>query len=482
MSATAITIKNTKQAIIDGVISGEFINEGINEEFRFNTIRYTTSTGKVSNWTIIIKLLNASDEVIPITDDMLEGGPIEIGYKATIETEFGQEGGKVRKTIPTIVTCGKHIGSSNETNIIEQAFRDALGLYNGKKLKVASNMVNDKSNDKSNDKANDKANDKSNDKSNDKVHKAPLMPPPMLVQKYKDTSEEDFKNGIILQRKLNGVHYITFKNDERVIKYSRSGLTYSEHSMPKITKEMDIVFNVAQELHNNYKFLEKYHFCENDMPYFAGELYKHGVPLNIISGQARKETSSVDLEYHIFDVFFPLAIERGENLESRYRQSYLDKLFKRLPPLNYIKRVEGIKVNSIEEVRTLVDSFIADGYEGGILRKDTGIYRYSFNNYHSKDVLKLKPTFDDEFPIVGFTQGSKGKDLGALIWICSLRDDKDITFHVVPNLSLLERKRLFKEMQKLPPIFGKLLTVSYAELSAKGIPLQPKGVAIRDYE
>jgi ATP-dependent DNA ligase len=466
MSATAITIKNTKQAIIDGVINGEF-NKGA---FIFNNIRYTTAGGKVSNWTISVKLLNTEDETIPITDDMLEGGPIGNGYKAIIETKSGQEGGKMRKTA-TIVTSGKHIGSSNETNIIEQAFRDALGSYNKKLIKVASNMVT--------------TTPSTPDTNAPTTTKIPIMPPPMLVQKYKDLSEGDFKNGITLQRKLNGVHYITFQNEGRIIKYSRSGLTYSEHSMPKITEEMSAVFNIAKELHSSKSFLEKYNLYKDDVPYFAGELYKHGVPLNIISGQARKETSSMDLEYHIFDVFFPSAIERGDNLESKYRQSYLDKVFKRLPSLQYIKRVEGIKVDSIEEAQALVDSFISDGYEGGILRRDNGVYRYSFNNYHSKDVLKIKPTFDDEFPIIGFTQGTKGKDLGALIWVCSLRGDKNTTFHVVPNLPILDRKHLFEELQKSPPDFDihqKLLTVSYAELSAKGIPLQPKGVVVRDYE
>jgi hypothetical protein len=57
-----------------------------------------------------------------------------------------------------------------------------------------------------------------------------------------------------------------------------------------------------------------------------------------------------------------------------------------------------------------------------------------------------------------------------------------------------KRKEMFKELmegEKYATLLKKikeddeerpLLTVSYAELSAKGIPLQPKGIVVRDYE
>ena len=153
MSATSITIKNTKQAIIDGIFNGQFNEEGV---FRFNNIKYTTSRGN-SNWTILVKLLNTTNNnIIPITDNMLEGGIIEKEYNAIIETECCQDNGKIRKNSPTIITSGKHIGSINETNIIEQAFRDALSIYNKKIKSVASNMVTEEKEDKKEDKKEEK--------------------------------------------------------------------------------------------------------------------------------------------------------------------------------------------------------------------------------------------------------------------------------------------------------------------------------------
>jgi len=324
----------------------------------------------------------------------------------------------------------------------------------------------------------------------------------MLVQKIQNVplTEIDFNNGITLQKKLNGVHYITFMDeDNSIVKYSRSGLIYPKTSMPKITRDMEVIFNNSMMFCSNNKTVldeikhllnlndEQLELYKGAMPYYAGELYKHGISLNIISGQARKEHSSIDLEYHIFDVFFPTVIEKGHNLISSKRQMFIDYIFEKTREfgLVYVKRVENFPVHNMLEINALAESFLAENYEGAIARKNSGIYRYSYNNYHSRDVLKIKPTFDEEFKIVGFTQGTKGKDLGAIIWICCTSDES-LTFHVVPNMSIDKRKKLYKKLSEPHPIeespIGKLLTVSFAELSPNKIPLQPKGVAIRDYE
>jgi hypothetical protein len=70
MSATSITISDTKQSILDGTFNGTF-----NEDktiFRFKDIRYTVSSGRINSWTLLISLLDAHDKMIPITDDMMQ--------------------------------------------------------------------------------------------------------------------------------------------------------------------------------------------------------------------------------------------------------------------------------------------------------------------------------------------------------------------------------------------------------------------------
>ena len=153
--------------------------------------------------------------------------------------------------------------------------------------------------------------------------------------------------------------------------------------------------------------------------------------------------------------------------------------------IKYIKKIENFQVFSIDEIYTLSKQFILEGYEGAIARKNDAEYQYSINNYHSSNLVKIKPTLDSEYPIINFIQGEKGKDKGALIWICSI--NSGLTFHVVPKQTYKERYELFTKLNTNIEIFetsykGKLLTVQYAELSPNGIPLQPKGIIIRDYE
>ena len=539
MTSTSISISNTKEAIETGIIPGKF-NE-TRKIFLFPLLEYIGTNKASHQWQISIKVLESTSianiyNEISITDDMLKN-TLPTSIRASISVEAGQKDGKIRDSIPTIIMCGKNIGKKNETNAITQAFRDALGLYNKQLKKVTnaamantkitksnteitkSNTENTKSNTKSNTE-NTKSNTE-NTKSNTKNTKSKitntvkeikiLEPPPMLVKNIKDAplSDQDFIDGVTVQRKLNGVHYIIYMTTteefigkttteefigktitkefigNKIIRYSRNGIHYPEESSPQISVEMEEFIKHMPNL-SKYVSAENIKYYENAIPYFAGELYKHGLPLNKISGQARNTHVLTDtlLEYHIFDVFFPIAIAAGHNMISKYRQQILIDTFNSVNKLNSVKQIENFKVTSNDEMYKLFDKFINEKYEGAIARKDNAEYRYSINNYHSSNIVKIKPIFDDEFPIVGFTQGEKGKDKGALIWICGVLN---LQFHAVPKQTYKVRYELYTRLSNDPKLFetyykGKPLTIQYAELSSKGIPLQPKAIIIRDYE
>jgi hypothetical protein len=152
----------------------------------------------------------------------------------------------------------------------------------------------------------------------------------------------------------------------------------------------------------------------------------------------------------------------------------------------------------MEEVEALTKRFLAEGYEGAIARKDGAGYRYSYSGYHSSGLLKIKPLFDSEFAVVGFTQGTSGKDVGALVWVCEVPeegapDPADRAFNVVPkNMTYADRYALFRCLGARGPdgrtrfertLKGLPLTVEYPELSAKtGKPVQAKATVFRTYE
>ena len=488
MASTAVSILNTKQAIYDGIIPGKFIEN--RKIFQFPILEYIGTNKAIHQWQIEIKALqytNITTE-IPITDEMLKN-TLPVNIHASISVTAGQKDGKIRDSVPTYILCGKNIGKKNETNAITQAFRDALGIYN-KQLKKVTNAA--MANTKIEKPKNTEIEKLKNTKITNKVKEIKILePPPMLVKNIKDAplNDQDFIDGVTVQRKLNGVHYIIYKSEEfitnKIIRYSRNGIHYPEESSPQISVEMEEFIKHIPNL-SKYISAENMKYYENAIPYFAGELYKHGLPLNKISGQARNTHLSTDnlLEYHIFDIFFPIAIAAGHNMISKYRQQILTDTFNSIHKLNYIKQIENFKVISNDEMYKLFDKFINEKYEGAIARKDNAEYRYSINNYHSSNIVKIKPIFDNEFPIVGFTQGEKGKDKGALIWICGVLN---LQFHAVPKQTYKARYELYTRLSNDPKLFenyykGKPLTIQYAELSTKGIPLQPKAIIIRDYE
>ena len=162
-------------------------------------------------------------------------------------------------------------------------------------------------------------------------------------------------------------------------------------------------------------------------------------------------------------------------------------------------RVAGAPAADQAAVDAFARAALDAGYEGAVARRDAAGYRYSHSGYHSANAVKIKPRFDAEFPVVGYTQGVRGKDVGAVIWLCEVEDavdPADRSFAVVPKLPYEVRRCLFARLGEnvapagAPPqtrferdVRGKPLTVEYSEVSKKtNKPLQPHASVFRTYE
>jgi hypothetical protein len=126
--------------------------------------------------------------------------------------------------------------------------------------------------------------------------------------------------------------------------------------------------------------------------------------------------------------------------------------------------------------------------EGGIIRKLSGKYVPSLSKeYRTYEILKIKPRPDAEWNVVDFTQGSKGKEIGSIIWICEhvLEDGTAKRFNVTPNNPEASRKAKFKYLSENRDIFdaeykGQEMTITYDVLSNDGLPQQPKALYFKD--
>lgn len=424
--------------------------------FVFPRLIYSGSRAK-RYWQVKVRLLRDGHPQVIVPENFK--GQLD-GMIAEIMVESGQLHGKCRETVPTWVSTGKNLGKKNATNALTQALRDAKSMSDrtAKRAGIEAEAPEDPG----------------------AVRGPPL---PQLVRRQNESkastiTAEDWASGITVQRKLNGVRLVAYLAPSgKVVTYSRTGTEYPESA--EVSAALGEILRAAPVSDDPYL---------KGPPYLDGELYTHGMSLNKIVGRARRAEDVGGLSYNVFDVFFPEAKAAGFDAPSRIRQEYLDNLHIRPP----VVRVENFKATSQEELNALVEKFLAEGYEGGIARRDSAGYQYSNNGYHSPNVLKIKPVHDAEYPVVGFTEGSTGKDVGAIVWICRVEspvDPRDDTFHVVPkNITLAHRRQLYSALKADDDLFrreflGKPLTVEYAEISAKtGKPLQAKALAFRTYD
>ena len=342
---------------------------------------------------------------------------------ATIIIQAGYVGQKITEK-PKVIRKGKNIGKSNETTPYEQAVSEIESKWNNKRDENYEPEQMDPNN---------------------------YTPRLMLPQLAKAPRKGKIIFPAYMEPKLNGVCDLAepiLIGVDRVWHHSRGGKLFTTLS------HLD-------------SWIEK---LKSPCP-VHGELYKHGWSLQKINGYTKKiRPDQESLEYWLYDMAWV-----GPDFD--YRIKWLEDNIEKLGKDSPIKFTPTIIVNNYEEAKVWHDKWVAQGFEGGMLKNKTGIYMFQYN---SNDLEKVKEFMDDEFEIVGGKEGT-GTDEGCIVYRCTTKEGRE--FDARPRGTVEDRKQMLID---LPNSIGKLLTVRFAEHSEDGIPQQPVGVpvaeAVRDYE
>ncbi len=428
----------------------------VDKTWVFPACYYLNANGKQMEYVILVRAIRLADPTIPaieyteamfiaIDDSLFDNKPLDSDTYGYIIIKSGMTGGKTRATVPRLIKAGKNLKSKSATNTFCQALRDALGIYNKQveKSKLVDVSVSKNQKDKY---------------------------PPMLAQIFKDQKKE-IEYPVSVQRKYNGVRAVIMmsggqESERQIQMYSRKLKPYFGFDII-CDEAKDIITHSAMNL------------------YLDGELYKHGVPLQTISGIARKGTSdSLHIDFMIYDCFVP---EKPE-LTYEERNMILTSIFSDKKTMR-CHQVETFTANSAEEVTRLYNSFLKDGFEGAMVRLNEP-YVYSWSDKHSKVLLKLKETYDAEFKIIGWETGYNGKAANALMIQCVTADGEQ--FNVTPALPLNERNALAKMMNTIEAnnktvfdnaYFEKKLIVYFDEKSVNGVPQRARTkMEIREWD
>jgi DNA ligase-1 len=356
-----------------------------------------------------------------------------------------------------VVTEGKNLGKKNATTPLAQAMSEAQALWNKKKdggysesESVAATAVGGAG-------------------AAPAPAPAPLLgeipaehkylvPLPMLAHDYNKRGKS-INFPCYVQRKLDGVRCIAIP--ERGL-YSRNG--------------------------KQFPHLEHLHQCVNRLGSFMGstvildgELYSDELSFQEIVGIVKKETHRPGDEekmkkifLYVYD-FIQLSrptipyTERLDELQSRF-STLGASTANMIPNLRLLST--AVCANE-DEMKRLHAEYVAEGYEGIMLRAKNGVYKIG---HRSIELQKYKEFFDGEYPVIGFKQGD-GEEKGCVIWQC--RTPAGLEFGVRPRGTRADRTELFANGTAY---IGKMLTVRYQELTTDGVPRFPVGISFRDYE
>ena len=354
----------------------------------------------------------------------------ELGTKrAEIKIQHGYVGGKIT-TRTIVVNKGKNIGKVNSTTSFTQAVADAQSKWNKKGDKGYVSQMS-------------------------KVGSKSLYLP-MLAKTYYSKTCPDVVKGkvketkvlfpIICQPKLNGVRCIARKENWEVKITSRLGKDYSI---------------VCRKLANQLRLIMK----NGDI--WDGEIYVHKWSFQRIIRAVKKiRPDTRKLQFHRYDI-----------CNTKVIMSKRNQIMCTLPINKYIKQVFDVMLGTKFQIKHWHDIWVKDGYEGIILRKPDGLYKFG---HRVPQLMKYKEFIDKEFKIVdfeGYTQEDELIQRTCVRYVCCIKDGA--TFEVIPRGSLKQREIMY---HNAPNVVGKMLTVRYQELSEDSIPIFPVGLVVRDYE
>ncbi len=363
------------------------------------------------------------------------------------------------RTVPT--TTGGY-GHGYDWEVIAEA-----GQQGGKMRETSHGVFADK--DAAEDKARSKMKEKTDNGYQSSLSDAQNNPIflPMLAfsTKNKDGSvKEEVLNGlnfpVMVQRKFDGLRGIATVNPDGSIKFvSRKNNEYTV-PIPQIRKEIASMKNLPDDI------------------ILDGELYAEPSDLdfNVANGLIRthaksmtpeKEDQQKHIKYRIYDFFDP------DNPDLTYKERYamLGKWI--TPPMTSLVLTKNYVADNTQEIKDLATRFVKEGYEGGIVRQDMP-YQVDKRN---KALLKVKFFIDEEFQIVDWTDGDTPSSKGLVKWVVMTPEGK--TFNVSMNAPHDIQREYFQNGEKY---IGSDLTVEFERYSKDGIPMKPRGKAIRDYE
>ena len=252
---------------------------------------------------------------------------------------------------------------------------------------------------------------------------------PQLCKVYDPNDKKNLNKIWYISRKYDGVRSILYYKDGEVRTSSRGGQDY------------DIA---ATHIRTDPSLLKI--FESNPTLRLDGEIYRFSWPLNKISGLCRLETLHEDheqLNFYCYDI-----VDESKTFKERF--DILMQMRNEIDNDSKLKIVDHYELKDLSEIDNYHDQFVADGYEGAVIRDAESKYN---PGGRSRDWQKIKKFTDGEFEILGLVEGLREEDM------CFLMKTKEGYEFKAKPIGTREDKQYYRE--HLNEMIGKMATVKY---------------------
>ena len=259
---------------------------------------------------------------------------------------------------------------------------------------------------------------------------------PMKVQTFYDHKSK-INYPAYESPKLNGVNSEYRIIDDELVHLSRGGERY-----PILEHQRHGIMDVMRQLNTTS---------------LNGEQYIHGEHLQDIQSAVKKyKPLTEELVFYLFDL---------PTKGLKYAETY--ELMSSISA-PFVIAVGANLVNSEEELEAKHTEYVAQGYEGLVVRNQDSVYQYNIRSY---DVQKMKKALDAEYEIDSYSVDKNGHP----VFLCHTEDGKP--FKVKPKGTNEERLAIIENIDDYLDHWYK---IEYETLSKDGIPQKPVGIGLRN--
>ena len=214
-----------------------------------------------------------------------------------------------------------------------------------------------------------------------------------------------------------------------------------------------------------------------------GELYTHAMSFQELTSAVKtvktKHPRLEEVQYYIFDILVEGPYETRYSLLINAYQRYLEDGHQN----RFFQFVPVELASNDAEIIEYHRQYVEAGYEGLIVRKlalenptSKDLEESAYHPGRSSNLLKYKEFQDEEATVIGVDKATGSEEGAAMLMV---RDSRNNEF-LIRMRGPVERRRNWYEHQDL--ILGASVTIRYQELTDKGVPRFPVGIAVRDYE